>query len=577
MLNQELQVYRRQIDELVKDLHQLTIDIRNEELAGTVSELRNRINEPFMFVIVGEVKAGKSSFINALLATGKEICKVAPAPMTDTVQQVTYGEVEKTVEINPYLKRIMLPVDILKEISVVDTPGTNTIIAMHQEITERFIPSSDLIVFVFEAKNPYRQSAWDFFDFIHQEWHKKIVFVLQQADLMNREDLEINIQGLKRQATNKGMNDPIIFPVSAKLEQEGELVQSGFKPVREYIGKHITGGKAPYLKLQNNLVLAQTIGGRIAAGIETRQAQFKADHAFRKDISQTLAEQSQRSQKQVDLLVENLLAEYDRITFNARDEISEGLNFFSLAKRSLLSIFSKETSIKEWLKRISEKMENDLTRSFNEKLSDGVVSLADSIQQMAKLIDLKIQQSQSILQHDHELFGYIADKRSGVMRDLQERFSAFLRQGDSFVGKEVFAREHAISPNIATGSGLAVIGIILAAVTKASILDITGGLIAALGFLVAGVTVSVKRRGILKELKAELLKGRNRLETEIAEKLKAYIQHIRNQIDEKFQDFDAMLVLEEKQLSDLNDKHSAIARRISNMELSVEQLLKKAL
>ncbi|MBK7009342.1 MAG: dynamin family protein [Saprospiraceae bacterium] len=34
------------------------------------------------------------------------------------------------------------------------TPGTNTIVAHHQEITEKFIPYSDLIVFVFEAKNP---------------------------------------------------------------------------------------------------------------------------------------------------------------------------------------------------------------------------------------------------------------------------------------------------------------------------------------------------------------------------------------------------------------------------------------
>ena len=55
-----------------------------------------------MFVIVGEVKAGKSSFINALLESEKEICKVAASPMTDTIQQIVYGEEESIVEINPY-------------------------------------------------------------------------------------------------------------------------------------------------------------------------------------------------------------------------------------------------------------------------------------------------------------------------------------------------------------------------------------------------------------------------------------------------------------------------------------------
>ena len=115
---------------------------------------------------------------------------------TDTIQQIVYGEQEEIISINEYLKRIHQPVEILKEIAIVDTPGTNAIIQHHQEITESFIPASDLIVFVFEAKNPYRQSSWEFFDYIHDEWRKKIIFVLQQKDLMNESDLEVNKKGV---------------------------------------------------------------------------------------------------------------------------------------------------------------------------------------------------------------------------------------------------------------------------------------------------------------------------------------------------------------------------------------------
>ena len=97
-------------------------------------------------------------------------------------------------------------------------PGTNTIIDHHQEITERFIPHSDLIVFVFEAKNPYRQSAWSFFDYINSEWRKKVIFILQQSDLMKPDDLIINIEGVKKQAKEKGINDPKVFAVSALRE-----------------------------------------------------------------------------------------------------------------------------------------------------------------------------------------------------------------------------------------------------------------------------------------------------------------------------------------------------------------------
>ena len=213
LLNQQLNAYRSRMDEVVKDLHGLTTDIGYAELTQTVNDLRSRLHDPFMFVVVGEVKAGKSSFINALLGTARDICAVSPAPMTDTIQQIMYGEREEIIHINPFLKRISLPVEILKEIAIVDTPGTNTIVAHHQEITERFIPATDLIVFVFEAKNPYRQSAWDFFDYIHADWRKKVIFVLQQKDLLDADDLAINVKGVEDFAAKKGMSDIKIFSV----------------------------------------------------------------------------------------------------------------------------------------------------------------------------------------------------------------------------------------------------------------------------------------------------------------------------------------------------------------------------
>lgn len=83
----------------------VTREVGHEKLEETLKELSNQLEAPFTFVIVGEVKAGKSSFINALLDTDKEICKVAPMPMTDTIQQIVFGEAEFIETINPYLKK----------------------------------------------------------------------------------------------------------------------------------------------------------------------------------------------------------------------------------------------------------------------------------------------------------------------------------------------------------------------------------------------------------------------------------------------------------------------------------------
>jgi len=573
LFNKSLKTYRSRIDDLVRQLHDLTIKIGHKDMANTVSDLRNRIQEPFMFVIVGEVKAGKSSFVNALLDTGKEVCKVAPQPMTDTIQQILYGETEEMVSINENLKKIYLPIDILKEVAIVDTPGTNAIVEHHQEITEQFIPASDLIVFVFEAKNPYRQSAWDFFDYIHEDWRKKIVFVLQQKDLMNEGDLKINMNGVKEHAAKKGIYDPRVFAVSAKMELDGLKESSGFADIREYIAINITGGKAPVLKLQNNIKTSKNINEKIYQGVLDRKKQNLADKEFRFDIRETLEEQETKSNKQVDALVENLLGTYDRITRKTGDELKGGLSFGKLIRRSFSSIFSKDTSAKDWLEGLSKDFETELNTSLKAKLEDGVVDLAESIQQMAKIIDLKIQNSTTILKNNHEIFSSIAERRSNILKELQAAFKDFLQKSENFMDDELFQDKENLTPNIGIGGGIAAIGIILTALTNMTVFDVTGGILTAVGFIFAGVTVGLKRKKILESYETEIAKGRIRLERDVTEKLKTYITHIKNRIDANFSTFDELVTTEEVQVEKLESTHLTLDKELEEMGNELVKLI----
>lgn len=565
VLNPALQAARDRMEELVKDLHNLSAEVGNETLQNTLSDLRNRIRDPFMFVIVGEVKAGKSSFINALLDTGREIAPAAPQPMTDTIQQIVYGETEETVIINPFLKKIMLPVDILREIAIVDTPGTNTIVEQHQEITEDFIPASDLVVFVFEAKNPYRQSAWDFFRFIHRDWQKKILFVLQQKDLMPASDLEINEQGVRAQAEKLGMTNPLVFSVSAKQEQEGEKELSGFVPLREHIRTHITGGKAAWLKLENNLQLCQTIVTRFREALKQREAQREADLLFRNDIGRDLDEHSERSNRQVDLLVENILAGYQRITRQKEEELQQGLSFGNLIKRSLAGLFTKQASIKEWLEKLALELERDLRLELEHKVNSSVHDLAESIQQMARVIQLKIQQTESNRLRKDTLFTDIAERRSQVLQDLQQTFVDFTKKEENFRASELFPGQHNLSPNIVTGGSVAILGAILTAITNMAVFDITGGILTAVGLLFAGVSTGLKRNSLLRSFRKEVHKGHDKLERELNVRLKDYVQLIRQRLNQNFDEFDALLESEQKQIQALSVKIEGMEKRVGGI------------
>jgi ribosome biogenesis GTPase A len=155
IINQKLQDYRTDLDGLLERVQTLAADINNPNLQQTTYNLRRNINEPFLFVVVGEVKAGKSSFVNALLEA--EVCATDIEPCTDAIQQIVYAEEEFAEQIEPSLRKIGRPIGILQDISIVDTPGTNTIIQEHQIITERYIPNSDLTFFVLFAKNPTKK------------------------------------------------------------------------------------------------------------------------------------------------------------------------------------------------------------------------------------------------------------------------------------------------------------------------------------------------------------------------------------------------------------------------------------
>ena len=143
IVDRSLVEYQSDLDNLLSQLESFATNINNKQLQVTIRNLRSNINEPFLFVVVGEVKAGKSSFVNALLQA--DICKTAADPCTDVIQQIVYSEKQFEQPVNQYLRKIGLPNEILKTLSIVDTPGTNTIVDNHQEITKEFIPNSDLI------------------------------------------------------------------------------------------------------------------------------------------------------------------------------------------------------------------------------------------------------------------------------------------------------------------------------------------------------------------------------------------------------------------------------------------------
>src|SRR4029079_9431424 len=179
-----------------------------------------------------------------------------------------YGREEKTIEQSARLIERDLPIDFLQNFNVVDTPGTNTIVAEHQTITENFVPRADLILFVFSVVNPWTQSAWEFLNFIQKKWLKNIVFVLQQADLREPAEIEVIHRHLQDNAVQKLGFTPPIFAVSARkallarttgMDKERIWTESRFGPLQDQIDRVVRESETRVTKLRSAVKTARVV------------------------------------------------------------------------------------------------------------------------------------------------------------------------------------------------------------------------------------------------------------------------------------------------------------------------------
>src|SRR5436305_13032313 len=62
-----------------------------EELAAQLEQYATQVNQPCVVAVVGQVKAGKSTFINAFL--GEDLAKVGTTETTATINYFRYGKI----------------------------------------------------------------------------------------------------------------------------------------------------------------------------------------------------------------------------------------------------------------------------------------------------------------------------------------------------------------------------------------------------------------------------------------------------------------------------------------------------
>ena len=517
--------------ETLRDLLQRGLWLAERCADGEATQiLRGRLTNlqaAALIVIVGEVKAGKSSFINALVR--EEVCEVAPGPCTAGIRELVYGGERKVVSLGQCRERVFLPKEVLREVTVVDTPGTNSIIQNHESITEDYIPQSDLVVFIFSAANPHTKSAWELLTLIRKEWHPKMVFVLQQSDRASQRELTMNREHVTEYARDRQVENPTVFTLSAKRELEG-IPESGFFEFRSYLQNAIACGEVWRMKVEGSYQTLRSVMTKLLSHLRLEEAAIEDERAFYQDLVRKVEAHAARAYSLKLEIVEKLSTTYDSLARQSEDEFAKGLRLGRLFKRAIPFLRDKDTRI--WLQDLKARFERSAKKQIQNETAGVSKDLFDEMRTMMDELAQGIAGRQERIRESALLPRTAA--HPAMLEQLKSKLE-FIRVDDELLRGKV-AETKDIRTLALAGSGLAGLGIIIAALSPILWLDITGGIFLATGILLVAVGLLWRRSSVLRDFRQKLGDSRqafhDRLDSEFSQIFDGVFYEVRQALSE---------------------------------------------
>lgn len=488
--------------------------------AATLREALRGLDGLFLLVVVGEYNAGKSSLVNALL--GADVMPEGVTPTTDRVTLVTHGSEATREERDRELAHVTHPAARLEDLALVDTPGTNAVIARHQELTERFVPRADLVLFVTSADRPFTQSERAFLELI-AGWGKPVAIVVNKTDLLEEERERTQVVEYVRTNARETLGaTPPVFAISARRARraraagdEAALAESGLQELERHLETTLDTAKIR-LKLANPLGVARHVADDLARSIE-------AQHALLEDDRRTLEE-------------------VDRQQRGWRKDVRrEGQGYIDRVKTVLLEVERRgEVFFDEMVRlgrigtliraeRVREAFEARVVRDAEARIDAAVAELVDW------LVERTMQQWEDVIGFvnerrsagDERVIGEVGGRfqydRQALIRTLRERAETVLEGYDQ--EREGRRLAEALQASVVQTGLLQVGGLGLGAATVALVTsvawDVTG-IAAGLTIMGLGLLVLPRRRAQAKRaLHRQMQELRDGLEEGLGRQLEA--------------------------------------------------------
>lgn len=389
-------------------------------------------NDFYTVVVLGEFKRGKSTFVNALL--GEPLLPTDVLPETATINAIMYedrprvsvsymdGREAEGILSREFLQqfsarqedhlaeqvkyiKIGYPVPFLKNrIVLVDTPGVSDINEQRCEVTYRFLPKANAVLFLLDANSPLKKTEFDFIsDRLLPLGIDRILFIVNKYDGVDEEEEPDFLPDLKNRiisAFPKGKLPSItLLPLSAKLAMEGiskknrrMIEESGIEAVKAAMESVIYEGSIEQQKLASWRMRLREI---LAARGRELDNDEKILTANREDLAKAKGQLEQllaasESQKK------NIAAYAKRETRNICDMTDKSLAFF---QNRLTESIVDEVQYYHGID-FKDYVEQRVSKGMQRQMENWVASYSPYVDSLLKKLEQEL--SRGLSYHFHE-------------------------------------------------------------------------------------------------------------------------------------------------------------------------------
>ncbi len=212
-------------------------------------------DQPLLVAVMGEFSSGKSSFVNAFI--GADVAPTGITPTTATINILKYGRTksgrvvyrdntsreidglalsESLAQIDDHEARrvrhveILMPIEVLQQVNIVDTPGLNSILPEHEAVARNFLQRADAVVWLFTANQAGKSTEKRALDSI-AELGVRVLGVLNKIDQLTESQVG---ELLTFVGTELGDRIETCIPISARKAMLGEE-DSGWENLSEQL------------------------------------------------------------------------------------------------------------------------------------------------------------------------------------------------------------------------------------------------------------------------------------------------------------------------------------------------------